>query len=120
MLGRKILIADAEDHVLCVLGYKLREAGFRISVARDGATADAILRAERHDLLITELSVPGKGDLELCAQHPDISSLVLTSRANDVPESDLRPANVRHVLLKPFSPRQLVARVKEILTPEAA
>lgn len=118
MLGRKILIADAEDHVLCVLSYKLKQAGFRVSVARDGATADAILRAEAQDLLITELAIPGKGDLQLIDEHPGVPALVLTGRSGEMPAGSGCPANVRNVLVKPFSPRQLVARVKQILTPD--
>lgn len=123
MLGCKILVADDEDHVLRIVALKLRNAGYRVTTATDGNSALEAARLDRPDLLITDLQMPGINGLELCLalSGPDaegsrpVPSILLTARIHDLERLGPTPSNVRRVIAKPFSPRQLVEGVRELL-----
>lgn len=125
MLGTKILIVDDEDYILRVVAFKLAGAGYRVTTACCGATGLAAARADRPDLLITDLQMPRLSGLELCQALCDdarrdglkeIPSILLTARAHDLERSQTQPPpNLKKVISKPFSPRQLVLAVRELL-----
>lgn len=125
MLGTKILIADDEDYILRVVALKLTGAGYRVVTASCGATALSAARLDRPDLVITDLQMPRLTGLELCQTLHDeavrdgqkqIPSILLTARAHDLERSQAQPPpNLKRVISKPFSPRQLVLAVKELL-----
>lgn len=132
MLGLKILVADDEMHILQVVEYKLTGAGYRVLTASCGRSALEMARSEVPDLLITDLRMPSMDGLELCrklqeemqqASLRSIPAIVLTARAHDLDtggsEGEALPENVKRIVTKPFSPRQLVAAVRE-LSGEAA
>jgi DNA-binding response OmpR family regulator len=116
-----VLIADDETHILNVLTIKLRNAGFRVLNAEDGEDALALARSEQPDLLITDYQMPLLSGVELCAKmrnHPatkDIPVILLTARGFAVSEQDMRAGNIRRVLAKPFSPREILACAHELL-----
>ena len=127
METKTILVADDESHILNVVSLKLRNAGFRVVTARDGQEAFEMAQAEKPDLLITDYHMPQLSGIELCQklkQDPSTSSIpaiMLTARGYQLEPSDTEQSGILRMLSKPFSPRQLLTTVNEVLElPQAA
>ena len=118
---KTILIADDESHILNVVSLKLTNAGFSVTTASDGQEALEIATAERPDLLITDYHMPQLSGLELCQKlraNPatsGIPTIMLTARGYDLEPADTEKSGISKMLSKPFSPRQLLQTVNEIL-----
>ena len=124
---KTILVADDESHILNVVSLKLRNAGFRVVTARDGQEAFEMAQAEKPDLLITDYHMPQLSGIELCQklkQDPATSmipAIMLTARGYQLEPSDTEQSGILRMLSKPFSPRQLLTTVNEVLElPQAA
>jgi CheY-like chemotaxis protein len=123
---RTILVADDETHILHVVSMKLRNAGYRVVTARDGQEALDLATADRPDLLITDYHMPQLSGLELCQrlqQDPGtarIPTIMLTARGYSLEPADTASSGIRCMLSKPFSPRQLLATVNDLLRGMAA
>jgi CheY-like chemotaxis protein len=121
MSSKKILVADDETHILHVVSLKLRNAGFHVLTARDGQEALEIAQQERPDLLITDYHMPQLSGLELCQrlkQDPRtnrIPAIMLTARGYHLEPRDTEQSGILRMLSKPFSPRQLLSTVNEVL-----
>ena len=121
MASQKILVCDDEPHILHVVATKLRNGGFEVLSAADGEEAFQIAIKEKPDLLITDYQMPFLSGLELCAKlrvDPNTKSIpviMLTARGFSIEEEDLSKTNIRKVLPKPFSPREVHRSVIEIL-----
>src|SRR4030095_621955 len=126
MTNKTILVADDESHILHVVSLKLRNAGFRVLTARDGREAFELAHQEKPDLVITDYHMPEMSGLELCRKLRDdpatasIPAVMLTARGYCLEERDTERSGVRCLLSKPFSPRQLLATVNEVLQTVAA
>ena len=127
METKTILVADDESHILNVVSLKLRNAGFRVVTARDGQEAFEMAQVEKPDLLITDYHMPQLSGIELCQklkQDPATSSIpaiMLTARGYQLEPSDTEQSGILRMLSKPFSPRQLLTTVNEVLElPQAA
>ena len=118
---KTILVADDESHILHVVSLKLRNAGYRVITAHDGQEAlDAAIQ-ERPHLIITDYHMPQLSGLELCrrlkqdATLPTIPVIMLTARGYHLEPQDTEQSGILRMLSKPFSPRQLLATVNEVL-----
>ena len=124
-MSKKILVADDEAHILYVVSMKLRNAGFEVITAVDGEEALELCIAEHPDLLITDYQMPFLTGLELCKrmrQQPstrDIPAMMLTARGFDIESQEMAEAGISAVLAKPFSPREVLQKVNELLSPVA-
>ncbi len=120
-MNKSILVADDESHILHVVSLKLRNAGFNVLTAADGQEAFEIAHAEQPDLLITDYHMPRLSGLELCQklkQDPTTSAIpaiMLTARGYHLEPHDTEQSGILRMISKPFSPRQLLATVNEIL-----
>jgi len=118
---RTILVADDESHILHVVSLKLRNAGYRVVTAHDGQEALEAAQQERPDLIITDYHMPQLSGLELCrrlkqdASMPAIPVIMLTARGYHLEPQDTEQSGILRMLSKPFSPRQLLATVNEVL-----
>jgi CheY-like chemotaxis protein len=118
---RTILVADDESHILHVVSLKLRNAGYRVVTAHDGQEALEAAQQERPDLIITDYHMPQLSGLELCrrlkqdASMPQIPVIMLTARGYHLEPQDTEQSGILRMLSKPFSPRQLLATVNEVL-----
>ena len=116
-----ILVADDESHILHVVSLKLRNAGYRVLTARDGQEALEVATSEQPNLLITDYHMPQLSGIELCQrlkQDPttaSIPAIMLTARGYNLEPSDTERSGILRMLSKPFSPRELLATVEEIL-----
>ena len=121
MSERTILVADDESHILHVVSLKLRNAGFRVLTARDGAEALEMAQQEHPDLVITDYHMPQLSGLELCqrlkqdASTSGIPAIMLTARGYHLEPHDTEESGILKMLSKPFSPRELLATVNEVL-----
>ncbi len=119
--GKTILIADDEPHIRYLLEFKLRQVGFTVIIASNGRQAFDLAVQHKPDLLVTDFQMPGGNGLDLCKQlraNPEtaaIPALMLTARAHRVPTSDLEQTNIKTLIAKPFSPRELISQIKEVL-----
>ena len=124
--SKTILIADDETHILNILAIKLANAGYTVVTAEDGVEAYDLARTHRPDLIITDFQMPYLSGVELCArlradaETRDIPAIMLTARGFAISESERSSGNIREVLDKPFSPRELLACVNNILLPSPA
>jgi two-component system, OmpR family, alkaline phosphatase synthesis response regulator PhoP len=125
MAPKTILVADDECHILHVVSVKLSNAGYRVLTANDGREALDIALAEHPDLIITDYQMPHMSGLELCAQlqqNPDsanIPAILLTARGYSLDLTNDAPAGIRSMIAKPFSPRQLLQTVQDMLSAAA-
>ena len=123
---KTILVADDETHILHVVSLKLRNAGFIVITARDGQEALEMAQQERPDLVITDYHMPHLSGLELCQrlkQDPATSAIpaiMLTARGYELDPADTEQSGILRMLSKPFSPRQLLTTVNEVLERAAA
>ncbi|HZZ44626.1 MAG TPA: response regulator [Tepidisphaeraceae bacterium] len=118
---KTILVADDESHILHVVSLKLSNAGFKVITARDGAEAFDLAVQEHPDLLITDYHMPHLSGIELCQklkqtpQTASIPAIMLTARGYDLEPGDTEQSGIARMLSKPFSPRQLLSTVNEVL-----
>src|SRR5476651_2456916 len=117
----KILVVDDEPDALEVLGFKLREAGYTPIFAKDGTRALAITRDERPDLIVLDLMLPEVDGLEvrkILRRDPSTASIpviMLTARAAEMDRVLGLELGADDYVTKPFSPRELVIRIRKLL-----
>lgn len=116
-----VLLADDEPHITHVVARKLEMAGYAVVVARDGEEAFELACDHRPDLVITDLQMPYMSGLELCAklkQEPstmDIPAFLLTARGYVISEDELAKTNIKQLMSKPFSAREILSETQNIL-----
>lgn len=118
---KTILLVDDETHILNVVSIKLQNAGFRVVTAEDGQEAYELACQCPPDLVITDYQMPILSGMELCAKlrsDPrtcDVPAVILTARGFAIPRDEGTPSNVKEVIDKPFSPREVLACVHRLL-----
>lgn len=118
---QKILIAEDEDDVRHLLGFHLKGAGFGLLEACDGAEALQKARAENPALLLLDLDLPRMPGLEVCKalksdpQTAQIPIVMLTAKSEELDRILGLELGADDYITKPFSPRELVLRIKSVL-----
>jgi two-component system alkaline phosphatase synthesis response regulator PhoP len=113
-----ILVVDDEQPIVDLVASYLTAEGYAVHRAFDGPSALATARTTRPDLVILDVMLPGLDGLEVCRrlhQETSVYVLMLTARAEEVDKVIGLSVGADDYLTKPFSPRELVARVKAIL-----
>jgi DNA-binding response OmpR family regulator len=114
----KVLIVDDDLALTDVLSFTMRRAGYEVIPANDGITALERWEAESPDLVILDLNLPGMDGLEVCRQmraKSDIPIVILSVRDREEDIIAGLKSGADDYIVKPFSPRQLVARAESIL-----
>lgn len=116
---QKILVADDELEIVRVVRGYLENAGYRVLTASNGRDALFIARDEKPDLVVLDLSMPEMDGLTLTRQiqveQPGIAIIMLTARVEEMDRILGLELGADDYVTKPFSPRELVARVKAVL-----
>ncbi len=121
MRHKTILIADDETHILNVLSIKLQNAGYAVVTAQDGEEAYRLACTHQPDMIITDYQMPRLSGLELCTrlrarcETSEIPAVMLTARGFCMADRDAGQDNIREVITKPFSPREILALVQRII-----
>lgn len=110
-----ILIVEDDPKIAAVLADYMAAAGYRVTRVADGALAVETLRAEPADLMLLDLNLPGLDGLEVCKRARGFSQLpiiMLTARVDEIDRLLGLDAGADDYVCKPFSPREVVARVR--------
>ncbi|HEV2690514.1 MAG TPA: response regulator [Bryobacteraceae bacterium] len=122
-MPRRILVVDDELYVTQLLSFILRRAGDEVFTADEGQGACAMAHELVPDLIIADYQMPGINGMEMARQlradpaTAEVPVLVLTARGHRLNPHDVDGTSVRCMLAKPFSPRELLARVEEMIGP---
>jgi DNA-binding response OmpR family regulator len=117
-MSAKILVVDDEVAIVDVLVYNLERFGYQVLVARDGEAALAAARRERPDLIVLDLMLPRVDGLEVCRilrREGDVPMIMLTARDGEADRVAGLELGADDYVVKPFSVRELMARVKSVL-----
>jgi len=115
----KILVVDDEETLVRLISYNLAKEGFSILTALDGNEAWQIIKAEKLDLIVLDLMLPGKDGLEICRdlrkENINVPIIMLTARDEEIDKVLGLELGADDYMTKPFSVRELNARVKAVL-----
>jgi DNA-binding response OmpR family regulator len=117
-MSQKILIIEDEEGIIHLLNLYLKDAGYTVAVARDGADGMALHARERPDLVVLDIMLPAIDGFEVCRRIRAWSQtpiLMLTARSGEEDRINGLELGADDYLVKPFSPRELVSRVRAIL-----
>ena len=118
MLTAKILVVDDEPPIVNMVAYNLRQANYRVITAQDGQEALVQARQEQPDLIILDLMLPRLDGLEVCRairRERDVPIIMLTARDTEVDRVVGLELGADDYVVKPFSVRELMVRVKNVL-----
>lgn len=117
-MNETILVVDDEPKIVKLARDYLEQAGFRVLPASDGNEALAVFRQSRPDLVVLDLNLPGQDGLEVCRalrRVSDVPIIMLTARVDETDRLIGLELGADDYVVKPFSPRELVARVRAVL-----
>ncbi|MGG2095152.1 response regulator transcription factor [Bacillus sp. S13(2024)] len=118
-MSNRILVVDDEEFILTLIEFNLQQAGFEVITAMDGETALNKAQTERPDLIILDLMLPKMDGMEVCKelrlQRIMTPILMLTAKDDEFDKVLGLELGADDYMTKPFSPREVVARVKAIL-----
>jgi DNA-binding response OmpR family regulator len=117
-MTEKILVVDDEVSLQETLAYNLKKEGYLVDVASDGPTALDLARQSKPDLIILDIMLPGLDGFEVCRilrKEMSTPVLMLTARDDEIDRVVGLEVGADDYLAKPFSMRELIARVKALL-----
>jgi DNA-binding response OmpR family regulator len=121
LLGQKILVVDNEPNIVQSLAFVFNREGFDVATAGDGVQAMSMIRDSKPNLLILDIMMPNKNGYEVCQEIKsgpklqDIQVVMLSSISNEDSRRHAMSQGADDYINKPFSPMQVVTRVKELL-----
>lgn len=124
-MGKKILIADDEPNIVVSLEYLMKREGYAVSVARDGEAALAAIVRDRPALVLLDVMMPNKSGFEVCQEVRandairDTLILMLTAKGRETDIAKGLGSGADAYMTKPFSTRELVQKVREMLEARA-
>jgi DNA-binding response OmpR family regulator len=116
-----VLVADDDPDIRELVSFKLEQAGFRVHAVGDGLAALAAARALSPSLLLLDVMMPGLNGYEVCrrlradGETATIPVIMLTAKAQDADVETGFAMGVDDYIVKPFSPRELLTRVNNVL-----
>ena len=120
-MTHKVLIVDDEPNIVMSLEFLLRKEGFQIDSAGDGDMALDKVRSFAPDLVLLDVMMPKKSGFEVCeilradASLANLRIIMLTAKGRDTEQAKGLALGADAYLLKPFSTKDLVAKIREIL-----
>lgn len=125
-MARLALIADDEAPIRMVVAEKLRSSGYEVMDASDGEEALEKALARRPDIIVTDLQMPYMSGLEFAqkvaadSRTANVPVILLTARGHVLEPAQLATTGIRKVMAKPFSARELVSVIGEVLAEASA
>jgi two-component system, OmpR family, alkaline phosphatase synthesis response regulator PhoP len=124
-VSHKILIADDEPNILISLEFLMKREGFEVVLARDGQEALDAIKRERPALVLLDVMMPIKTGFDVCSEVRASEALsntlivMLTAKGRDTDVAKGLALGANAYMTKPFSTKELVQKVRELLEPEA-
>lgn len=118
MTGSKILIIDDEPNIIKLVSAYLRPEGYEVYTATDGISGLKAAKAYKPELIVLDIMLPGLDGIELLTQlrrESQVYVIMLTARAEEIDKIVGLSVGADDYVTKPFSPRELVARIKAAL-----
>ena len=121
MSDKKALVVDDEFHIVQVVAIKLRNNGFEVVTAENGADALQLAVSEKPDIVVTDFQMPAMTGIEFVEklrnrpETAEIPVVMLTARGFAVEDKKKEQLNIAALVNKPFSPRELLQSVEEVL-----
>jgi len=125
MAEKKVLVVDDEIHIVHVAAIKLRNNDYEVITATNGAEAFELACAEKPDIIVTDFQMPVMTGLELVEKirqnegTKDIPVILLTARSFAVSKEQEQDLRISGCLSKPFSPKELLENIEDILYQKA-
>jgi two-component system alkaline phosphatase synthesis response regulator PhoP len=126
MLNKKVLVVDDEIHIVHVVAIKLRSNGFEVITASDGQEAFETACDQSPDIIVTDLQMPIMDGLQFVQKlrqndkTKDIPVIMLTGRSFTIEQEQKEKLRISDCLGKPFSPKELLKKIDDILCQKAA
>ncbi|MCA1025213.1 MULTISPECIES: response regulator transcription factor [Cytobacillus] len=118
-MDKKVLVVDDEQSIVTLLQYNLQQAGYEVLTASDGEEGKNLALSEQLDLIVLDLMLPKLDGIEVCKQirqkKVNTPILMLTAKDDEFDKVLGLELGADDYMTKPFSPREVVARVKAIL-----
>ncbi|MFJ7727192.1 winged helix-turn-helix domain-containing protein [Neobacillus sp. NPDC097160] len=118
-MNNKVLVVDDEQSIVTLLQYNLKQAGFEVITAVDGKEGKQLAETESPDIIVLDLMLPKLDGMEVCKQlrQKNIMTpiLMLTAKDDELDKILGLELGADDYMVKPFSPREVIARVKAIL-----
>lgn len=118
-MKNKVLVVDDEQSIVTLLQYNLEQAGFEVLTAMDGQEGKELAETETPDIIVLDLMLPKLDGMEVCKQLRQknimIPILMLTAKDDELDKIIGLELGADDYMVKPFSPREVIARVKAIL-----
>ena len=121
MSNKKVLVVDDEIHIVQVVAIKLRNNGFAVVTAENGQDAFDLACNETPDVIVTDFQMPGMTGIELIENlrnrpaTADVPVIMLTARGFAIDDEQKRNLKISVCLSKPFSPREVLQCVEDVL-----
>lgn len=121
MGGKKVLVVDDEIHIVHVVAIKLRNNGYDVITAANGAEAYELACQECPDIIVTDYQMPVMTGIELVEKiraneaSSEIPVILLTARSFAIEEDQKQNLRISQCLSKPFSPKELLRSVEDVL-----
>jgi DNA-binding response OmpR family regulator len=120
-MAKRILIADDEPNIVASLEFLMEQAGYEVKAVADGNEALAAVASFRPDLVLLDVMMPGRSGYEVCeklkgdAATRGVKVLMLSAKGRDVEMAKGLDLGADAYVTKPFSTRELAAKVREML-----
>ena len=120
-MGKKVLVADDEIHIVHVVAIKLRNNGYEVISAENGAEAFELACKEKPDIIVTDFQMPVMTGMELVEKlrqneaTKNTPVIMLTARNFAIEDEQKKDLHISEFLSKPFSPRELLRSIEDIL-----
>ncbi len=121
MAQKKILIADDNENIREALTYLLEDEGYSLTIAKDGAETLAKVREVHPDILFLDIMMPEINGYDVCRSiknDPELKNIyviMLTAKGQAAEQERGRAAGANEYIVKPFSPMEILAKIKNIL-----
>jgi DNA-binding response OmpR family regulator len=126
-MSKCILLCDDESHILRAAEFKFKRAGYDVVCASDGEEGWEQIQKARPDIVVTDCQMPrlsGLGLAQRIRETPETAELpvlMLSGKGFELSREELRETfGIQHLMAKPFSPRELFARVEAVLAEQLA
>ncbi len=121
MANKRVLVVDDEIHIVHVVAIKLRNNGYEVISASNGSEAFELACMDKPDIIVTDFQMPVMTGMELVdklrqnEETKDIPIIMLTARSFAISKEQQEQLKISNCLSKPFSPRELLGNIEDIL-----